>query len=188
MQQQAFTLIELIITVSLIALLTALSLPQLQHFYQQQRSQQTAWAFYNLLQYSRHKAIQLGKTLTLCADNGNLQCRSGNLWQNPRLLLFIDNNQNGNREADEEILYQLDLSKNNGSIHWRSFGNKAYLQWQNNGMTFYQNGSFLYCPANKNERYGFLIVINVLGRLYQAQDQNGDGIVEDSNNNNIVCQ
>lgn len=186
-KQQAFTLIEFMLFISLLTLFSSMALPNMQHFYHKQQSQQAAVALYNFLQHARHSALLLGRTVSVCADNGEQYCASGNHWHNPKLILFTDDNQNGLRDENETLVYTLDLSRRQGSIRWRSFGNKSYLQWQNNGMTFFQNGNFLYCPANKQEHYAFIIVVNILGRLYFGQDKNGDGIVEDSNGNNITC-
>lgn len=186
--QRAFTLVELLFYISLLGLITLLAWPNLQHFYQQQKSKHTALRLYSFLQYARQSALLQGRTLAICADNGQRYCHNDTLWENPNLLLFRDDNQNGLRDDNEEIIYTLDLSQNFGSIQWRSFGNKPYLQWQNNGMTFFQNGSFLYCPNHRKEQYAALIVVNVLGRLYFANNRDANGILTDSNGNTISCQ
>lgn len=185
--QHAFTLIELLFYLAIVALISAFSLVNLYSFQERQRSRQAAISFHNFIHYSRQSALLLGKTLSLCASEDGLQCNQSQHWGSRFVLLFIDSNKSGQIQQASDILREFNLSPYQGSIQWRSFGNKPYLRWQSNGTTYYQNGSFLFCPKSKNAKHGFLLVINTLGRSYLSKDSNNDGIVEDSNGQNIRC-
>ena len=186
-RMSAFSLLELLVVMAIISIAAALAFPSFSQLVEKHRSQQAAYGLQHVMQFARAQALAKGKTLTVCAGNEQQQCINSADWSNKTLLIFIDSNTNGNLDAGEELLRIFDLKSYQGRLLWRSFGNKTYLQWQSNGMTYYQNGSFLFCPHNGNTKNAFLLILNAAGRLYFASDKNGDGIVEDSSGNNVQC-
>jgi len=72
-------------------------------------------------------------------------------------------------------------------VYWRSFRNRSYLQINATGLTNWQNGHLLYCPANGDVHFARAVIINAQGRVRNAADSNGDGIVEDANGDPLVC-
>lgn len=186
-QHKGFTLTELLVVLSIICLLALIASPSLHNLYQQAKSRAVAYELYRFMQFARSTAVYKGRVITVCASQDNLNCVNSRNWSGHKLLLFDDKNHNGTREADESLIRILSLSRHSGSLQWRSFGNKPWLQWQSNGMTYFQNGNFLYCPANKKPQLAFQLTLNAAGRLYFMDDKNKDGIVEGSDGKNIQC-
>ena len=56
-----------------------------------------------------------------------------------------------------------------------------------NGYTHFQNGNFVYCPADGDLRYARQLVINVQGRARTSQDVDHDGFVEDRLGRHLTC-
>lgn len=65
-----FTLIELMVTIVLIALLAGLALPNFSLLVRKNRVQSLSEEFYGLLQYARTEAVTRGQGVTLTATNG----------------------------------------------------------------------------------------------------------------------
>lgn len=185
--KRGFTAYELLITLLVISLLSALSYPAWQNSLEAAKHRAVAYRLYQFFQFARSSAVYKKRVLTACASADRQTCKPSKDWSNSDIILFIDDDQNGNRDKQETILRVFTLQDNAAHLHWRSFGNKHFLQWQSNGMTYYQNGHFLYCPANKNVKNAFMLIINAAGRMYFASDKTHDGIVKGSDGNAIEC-
>lgn len=186
--QQGFNLHELMIVLLIITVLSVMSFSLLgPTFIEKSRSRAAATDLYRFLQFARSYAVFHGKTITLCASFDGQQCLASRDWRNANLLLYIDSNNNLRRDPDEEIIRHLNIVQYKGQLAWRSFGNKTYLQWHTNGMTYFQNGHFLFCPNNQKAQHAFVLVLNAAGRLYFTEDKNKDGIVEGSDGINVHC-
>lgn len=186
-KQQGFTVYELLISVFIIGILSALSYPAWQTTVQKAKHRAAAYQLYHFFQFARSSAVYQRRTLTACASLDNQSCKPSKDWSQSNIIVFVDHNQNGNLDDDDEIIRILAFTDKDAHLQWRSFGNKHFLQWQTNGMTYYQNGNFLYCPKDKNTKNAFMLIVNAAGRMYFAQDKNKDGIVEDSDGKNVQC-
>jgi len=186
-KQYGFTAYELLISVLIIGLLIALSYPSWHTSLEKAKHRAAAYQLYQFFQFARSSAVYQRRTLSACASIDKQNCKPSNNWSDSDIILFIDHNRNGSLDSDDEIIRLLTFADKQAHLHWRSFGSKPYLQWQTNGMTYYQNGNFLYCPKDKNAKNAFMLIINAAGRMYFAEDKNKDGIVEGSDGKNIQC-
>lgn len=182
-----FTLPELLAYLAIVTLLTLLAVPSFKPLLEQYQSRQAAESLYRFLSVARHSAVQHQKTVTVCSSNNDSDCRKKTDWSQHNIIMFIDHNRNGQREENDTLLQILSFRTNKGTLHWRSFTSKYYLQWHSNGMTYFQNGNILYCPASGNTQYAKQLILNAAGRVYFAEDNNDDGIIEGSNGKNIQC-
>ena len=74
-----------------------------------------------------------------------------------------------------------------GTIRWRAFRNRQYLQMTSAGYTNYQNGNFTYCPPNGDVYQARQLIINMQGRVRKPADIDNDGIIEDARGRDIRC-
>lgn len=74
-----------------------------------------------------------------------------------------------------------------GTIEWRSFRQDNFLEMQGNGLTLAQNGSFVYCPDDKDLRFAHALIINKSGRARLAVDLDGDNIRDLRKGEPISC-
>lgn len=184
--QSAYSLFSLLISLLLIGIITSIAVPNLRLLSLRFTQQNTKHTLSQFINYARNSAALHQTNVVLCAEE-NKHCRLNNDWSNANLMLFLDKNNNGQREAEEEILRLLLFKKYQAQLIWRSFGNKSYLRWQSNGLSYYQSGHLAFCPKNSNPRFGFIMTINSAGRAYFAKDKNNDGIAEYASGENLTC-
>jgi len=178
------TLIELLITIAILAIFTAITLPSFSDFIKRYKSKTKQFELFELLMLMRSKAYFENLSYTLCPRGQDETCAEN--WSNGALL-FVDQNADGSLDPGESIERKFEVLENKASLSWNSFGNKSYLTFKPSGETPSQSGNFSYCPATNEAEYGWIIILNTIGRPYFAKDRDGDGIVENGSRKNLTC-
>ncbi|MCU0755725.1 MAG: GspH/FimT family pseudopilin [Xanthomonadales bacterium] len=101
--QRGFTVIELMITVALAAVLLAVALPNFSDALVRSRVAGAADELQSALSLARAEALKLKLPVTLCARATGTTCNTGTSW-NAGFLLFQDPNGNGLPDEGELIL------------------------------------------------------------------------------------
>jgi type IV fimbrial biogenesis protein FimT len=182
---RGITLLELLFTLAILALLTSLAVPAFSHTLKRSSNYTLANQIIRLVQYARSESVVRRRVITLCGSSDQQQCNGQ--WSK-NILVFVDYNQNGRKDNEDRLLSISPGVKAGESLQWRSFGNKPYLQLHPDGRTRYQNGNFTYCPADGDARYALHWILNAAGRLRIAQDKNRNGIPENSQGKDITCR
>ena len=179
-----FTLVELLLVLSILSILLALSLPNFQAMYAQRQADVVIRKVSKAIQLARMSAIRTGKLVTLCRSNSGVEC--GGQWRDG---IIVSSDRNGDRKINQDDVLQqfITFPGINGSLKWRAFQNRQYLQITNQGFTRYQNGNFTYCPNNGDASLARQLIINRTARIRFAIDSDGDGIREDSRGRPISC-
>lgn len=179
-----FTLVELLLVLSILSILLGLSLPNFQAMYAQRHADTVIRKVSEAIQLARMSAIRTGKLVTLCRSDSGVEW--GGQWQDG-IMVFSD--RNGDRKINQDDVLQqfITFPGINGSLKWRAFQNRQYLQITNQGFTRYQNGNFTYCPNNGDASLAHQLIINRTARIRFAVDSDGDGIREDSRGRPINC-
>ena len=178
-QKAGFTLIEALITVSMLALFTALMMPSLHRVNPALNLEQRANALRSLIKQARTLAIAHDKRVFLCGAAPDAEtsmdidspCDLAGSWQHG-VLVVID--QDGDQEpstGDVVTLYQSADSRES-VLSWRGFRGKSRVEFLPNGMTYWQNGRFTLCAVgDKTLRRD--VIINAAGRSYISRDNAG---------------
>ena len=178
-QKAGFTLIEALITVSLLALFTALMMPSLQRVNPALNLEQRANALRSLIKQARTLAIAHDKRVFLCGAAPDVEtsmdidmpCDLAGSWQHG-VLVVID--QDGDQEpstGDALTLYQP-ADNRESVLSWRGFRGKNRVDFLPNGMTHWQNGRFTLCAVgDKTLRRD--VIINAAGRSYISRENAG---------------
>lgn len=180
--RSGFTLIELMLTITILAIVAAVAVPPMADFANRYRSEVYRQRLFDLIALSRSKAYGQGKSYTLCPSSGGEEC--GNDWA-LGALLFEDSNGNGVREDGERIERVMEPLPANASLEWHN--SRSYLQFRPDGRTLWQMGNFAYCPPDGDTKYGWIIVLNATGRPYFGRDRDGDGIMENGSGEELNC-
>lgn len=77
-QQSAFTLIELMVTIAVLAIIATLAAPNLSQMLRNTKVNTSSGEILNFLQQSRTEAIRLGKPVTVCGSSDGSSCLSAN--------------------------------------------------------------------------------------------------------------
>lgn len=185
MKQSGFTLIELLIALVLAVCLIWLAYPSMQTLNDRSRTAGRINALVALIRHARHAAVTTGNWVTICPAEGE-SCTDSRDWA-PGIMTFADANRDGVRQPAEPVLaYQAALDPGE-RLDWRSFRRQNFLQFRLEGYTNWQNGSFRYCPASGDARYGKVLIINIQGRTALSRDGDGDGIDEQANGEPLTC-
>lgn len=106
LKNAGFTLLDLLLALSISALLVLAAVPLLGHFRAKQHLAVTAQTVFAQMQAARVLAVTLGKPITLCGSRETHRCQAQGA---NRLLAFIDANHNQQRDDDELLLAERSL-------------------------------------------------------------------------------
>ena len=179
---KGFTLIELMISVSVTSILAALAIPNYSQFIVQMRVDNEISQLHRILLITRNAAINSGQKAIVCPLDESQQCTSQ--WQN-ELSVFIDVNDNKTFDGNEKIIRIRPAIKTNDKLIYGKGRTKITFKptGQLSGLV---NGTFRYCPQ-RYKNYSRGIIVARSGRLYQSSDIDNDGVDENRGNKEISC-
>lgn len=180
-----FTLIELLVCLAIVAFLAMQATPGIAEWRARKAADGLIRELLNAVDMARAHAIAGNVTVTFCRSIDGATC-SGN-WRDGSML-FTDANADRVINGNDRVLSRLAALPVDGTLEFRSFQNRQYLQINSRGFTLYQNGNFTYCPANGDARLARQLIISLSGRTRLARDTDGDGIVEDSQGRALGCE
>ncbi|WNC67632.1 GspH/FimT family pseudopilin [Thalassotalea nanhaiensis] len=180
----AFSLIELMVTIAIISSLLTIGMPSYHELIQRYHIKSEVDKWLLVLNHARQAAITSGNIITLCPSSNGFSC--GKSWQEGALL-FIDNNRDHVKNNNEVILEVVEQSNNGQVLTWRAFQNRNYIQFQQNGFTWDQNGTLRICADEPSLKYNRALIITRSGRIRLSTDSDGNGIHEDAAGDNVSC-
>lgn len=104
-KNSGFTLLELVVSVVVVGILTALAVPTFTSFIQNNRIQTLKQDFVSMLTLARSEAIKRGSPVSLCAASSTAltACGAATDWANG-WILFTDPNSNGTIGSTANII------------------------------------------------------------------------------------
>ena len=180
--KQGFTLIELMVSIAVVAILSAIALPSMNTFLVNMRVDNEISQIHRLVLTARNSAINMEQNVILCPLIGNV-CTAGQ-WDN-ELSVFIDINNNGSFEAGVDTLLKVKSEISDGDQ--LIYAGRSNLTFSPTGrITANANASFNYCPKDYDDM-SRSVSISLSGRPYQSSDTDNDGKDEDREDNEISC-
>lgn len=159
---KGFSLVELMITISVASILLTVAVPSFQSLMKESRLTTQANEFMTALHYARSEAVKRGMRVTICRSVDGATC-NGDDWQDG-WLIFSDADPVGSVDVDngDEILRvfpKLNESSLNGGSNFSS--RVTYLRnGRSQGNNNLPNGTFTLCNQDGARK----IVINASGR------------------------
>lgn len=185
MKTRGVTLIELVAGLAIISIMSALAMPSFSRIHS--RSIATAgvnWIIGTVI-FARQAAITHGITTTLCpASTKKIVCKGK--WHEG-VIVFADFNADAKLNGRDFLIERIHADTFTGTIKWRAFRNRQYLQMTPLGYTNYQNGNFVYCTQNQDLRFARQIVINMQGRARLVHTLNDEGMRVDRRGKLLRC-
>ncbi len=166
--QRGITLIELMATVAVFAILLAVGVPNLKDFYKNSLLTNAGNALTASLNLARIEAVKRGKRVTVCISADGATCASNGGWQQG-WLVFTDSNHDAAYDPDNEILLRTHESFN-GQITMTGNGNvSSYISYVASGQSQLVNGAFqagsIKICDDRSGSLGRKLVLSQTGRL-----------------------
>jgi len=181
--QHGFTLVELMVTLAVAAILLAMGVPNFTQVIQNNRMTSAANDFLFQLNYARSEAIKRGRTVTICRSTNGSTC-NGTTWSGG-FLIFADLDGDGVVDTGEDLL-RAGGSLGGMTLNSDNFGTS--IQFASTGLTTgaATSGHFRFCDSRGNT-FARAVLVSTTGRPQISKDGNGDGTHENQNGVNLSC-
>lgn len=183
---KGFTLIELMVSVTIVAVVAAIVIPNFNEFIIRMRVDNEISQLHRLLLTARNSAINTNQDVTLCPIDNNSRCTTD--WQN-NIIVFIDTNDDDvySAEMNEVIIRLKPPAKINDKLQYGLHRKRILFAATGRTTGWGSNGTLKYCPEN-NVELSRAIVIATSGRFYPSTDIDLDGKDETRNGNEVTCR
>jgi prepilin-type N-terminal cleavage/methylation domain-containing protein len=171
-RKQGFTLVELMVSIAVVAILSAIALPSMSDFLVRMRVDNEIIEVQRLLLTARNAAINSGQNSQLCPLKANDTCDLTTNWTG----------RIGVVSADGLIKEKSPIKAGDSLIF--AFSNVTYNPAGQLGFFNGNSSTFSYCPKGHPD-YSRAVVVTISGRSSLSADNNGDGKDQDRQNNNI---
>jgi len=170
MANKGFTLIEMMITVAIAALLLTIAIPSFEGFITNNRLSTQANAFVGALQLARSEAIKRNLAVTVCKSGDGQNCSSNASGFEQGWIVFADQNDSSNRDNGEEI-----INTNQGMPQGMSLicivqdtgaacqDGEPAIRYSADGTATASNATLRLCQQKNSN--GRRIAINIIGRV-----------------------
>ncbi len=102
-RNSGFTLVEMIVVLSIIGIILVIAIPSFSSFIQSNRLATTANEFVSSLNLARNEATTRGLTVTVCKSTDLTACVETDNWDQG-WIVFTDSNANGNVDGTDTVL------------------------------------------------------------------------------------
>lgn len=178
-KQKGLTLFELLIVIAIAAILFTVVAPNITSTVYRNQVVSDINETSNALQYGRFNAVDTQLNAVVCPSSDFKRCNPSN-WTLPKIV-FVDKNNSGNRDDDEELLYTTQHSGKNVIT-----GPNANIVFDGSGATQAES-TILICAVNGDITLARQIHIGANGRIKLSTDSDGDGISEGADGRNLSC-
>ncbi|QIR15195.1 GspH/FimT family pseudopilin [Shewanella aestuarii] len=133
-----FTLVELMVTITVAAILIGVAVPSLTSVYEGIRANNNAENVLNLMSFARNQAVSYGTTVSVCARASDTSCKSSNDWQDGIRVFAVD------RDNKEVELRTINSFNSQDDIS----GPSSIITFSPDGLS--SGGEIIYCPGGKS--------------------------------------
>ena len=153
-----FTLIELVTTLSVMAICAGVALPSLGHLIEHQRASAATGSLLSHMGLARMAAISRNQRAVLCPSTDGATCEASTDWSRG-WMLFLDEDGNRKPDASDEIL-RVDLEPTSRHLRVVSTTGRQQLRYLPDGRSAGTNLTISIC-GKEGEVLGRVIVNNV---------------------------
>ena len=158
---QGFTLIELMMTTAVLAILVAAATPAFGNLIQNTESQTSRSTLTTALSTARILAISRTANVVVCPSSDQQYCGHTTEWQHG-WLIFVDRDRDGARNANEEVLSVSDAQPEGVAI--LTTAGRTHVTYQPDGSSPGSNMTFTVCDR-RGDGLATSLVINNVGRV-----------------------
>jgi type IV fimbrial biogenesis protein FimT len=176
MQRNAgFTLLELMIVISIVAILTAIAVPSFDYLNNQRISQGQVESLQRALSMARQMAIAKNRQTVVCPSNNGSSCSNSKDWSFG-YMVYVEKNGNSTFNADQDELIEYVTGVKNvaarqgssGLAHALTSSSSLPVKFSAQGSAVLSNQTLTYCDNEGEAR--FEVVVSNSGRIKIARD------------------
>jgi len=179
-EQKGVTLVELMVTVSIVAIILTFVGPSIQSILIKNRIVAEINEISSLIQYARHHAIDEQAQVIVCPSTDYSVCSTD--WSAPKIV-FIDDDDNAIRGATEELLVttgetsETSLMTNTTNIIKFAETGEANLA-----------AEIVLCHKDGAAKYARSMSVSLQGRVKMSTDSDKNGINENAAGTELSCE
>jgi len=173
-----YTLLEMLITMLVIALLSTLVGPGLINTIDRNRRQATVGDMYGMLTTARSEAVGQSVSVVACGSTDQASCNTNN-WE-AGWIIFADDGtgggtaDDGSRHADEPMLRVGQAAGGSMTIRTRNFPSAGAIAFNQDGFAD-ARGTIVICDGDPDG--ALALVLNLSGQARMAVDEDADGFL-----------
>lgn len=176
MKQTGFTLIELMVTIVVAAILIGIGIPSFSDFIKNGRITGQRDTLFTSLMLARSEAVNRGDSVSVCVSSDQATCSvvgTGTVSWTSGWLVFTDSDADGVVDSGDTVLKVVQSLEGGNTLQW---DNGQVITYNNEGAS--SSGTFTLCDASKNVSYARAVIISSSGRIRRdVLDASGGALV-----------
>ncbi len=165
--QRGLTLIELLATVAVLAILTGVGVPSFQNVMANQKQTAAVNSYVASFQQARMRAVAHSSQVILCPSANGITCTGGLSWEHG-WLIYDDNNRNRRHDAGETVVAVFTALP--AGISATSSIGRPQLVYRNDGSVSGSNLRVTLCDQRGTE-HARSVIVNNHGRPRSGPDE-----------------
>lgn len=175
-QLAGFTIIELMITISLAAVILTFGVPAFQGLIERNQLTSHINSFVSSLALARSEAVKRRQRVVVCVSSDGSTCSNNGTYESG-WIVYVDTVQNGTRDNNEELLWVSEQLPVNFTLRANgNFTNSIYYlaSGKSSGANNLGTGSVYLCKGSAVDK-ARMIIVNGAGRVRLAK-YNSSGV------------
>lgn len=191
---KGFTLVEILLTLTVAAILVAVAVPSFDGSIKNNKLNSAATGLLSEIVFARSEAVKRNLPVSICASTNGTACNT-NDWELGRLVFVDDGAGDSANSANGEVDSETILKSYNNVISGVAIDATVFTA--NDHITFFGDGSveevgtMVLCDSRGEDDSSFAKAINVTAigqaRLAYDSDETTDGVVNNVSGANVAC-